>query len=152
MCYSNFLPNSLLLVMIQCTNFYSISQNTKVRVTVCADSPPMFALLVPFSAQISRHYHHSRGIIFKYLYKSSVQCSYSVVSNSLRPHEPQHTRAPCPSPTARVYPNPCSLSQWCHPTMSSSVIPFSSCPQSFQASGSFPGADNDTLYWNSYIY
>ena len=69
---------------------------------------------------------------------SSVQLSCPVVSNSLRPHEPQHARPPCPSPTARVYPNPCPLSLWCHPTISSSVVPFSSCPQSFPASGSFP--------------
>ena len=58
-------------------------------------------------------------------------------SDSLRPHEPQHTRPPCPSPTPGVYPNPCPLSQWCHPPISSSVVPFSSCPQSFPASGSF---------------
>ena len=68
----------------------------------------------------------------------SVQFSRSVVSNSLQPHELQHTRPPCPSPTPRVHPNPCPLSQWCHPTIVSSVIPFSSCPQSFPASGSFP--------------
>ena len=68
---------------------------------------------------------------------SSVQFNYSVVSDSLRPHEPQHTRPPCPSPTPGVHPNPCPLSRWCHPTISSSVIPFSSCPQSFPASGSF---------------
>ena len=68
---------------------------------------------------------------------SSVQFSHSVVSDSLRPHEPQHARPPCPSPTPRVHPNPCPSSQWCHPTISSSVIPFSSCPQSFWASGSF---------------
>ena len=67
----------------------------------------------------------------------SVQFTRLVVSNSLQPHEPQHARPPCPSPTPRVYPNSCSLSQWCHPTISSSVIPFSSCPQSFPASGSF---------------
>ena len=67
----------------------------------------------------------------------SVQFSHSVVSDSLRSHELQHARPPCPSPTARVYPNPCPLSQWCHPTISSSVVPFSSCPQSFPASGSF---------------
>ena len=66
-----------------------------------------------------------------------VQFSRSVVSDSLWPHEPQHTRPPCPSPTPRVQPNPCPLSRWCHPTISSSVIPFSSCPQSFPASGSF---------------
>ena len=65
---------------------------------------------------------------------SSVQFSRSVMSNSLQPHEPEHTRPPCPSPTAGVYPNPCPLSQWCHLTISFSVIPFS-CPQSFPASG-----------------
>ena len=59
------------------------------------------------------------------------------MSNSLRLHEPQQARPPCPSPTPRVHPNPCPLSWWCHPTISSSVVPFSSCPQSFPASGSF---------------
>ena len=67
----------------------------------------------------------------------SVQFSCSVMSDSLQPHEPQHARTPCPSPTPGVYSNPCPLSQWCHPTISSSVIPFSSCPQSFPASWSF---------------
>ena len=57
---------------------------------------------------------------------------------TLWPHEPQDARPPCPSPTARVYPNPCPLSRWCHPTITSSVVPFSSCSQSFPASGSFP--------------
>ena len=60
------------------------------------------------------------------------------MSDSLRPHEPQHPKPPCPSPTSGVYSNSCSLSQWCHPTISSSVVPFSSCPQSFPASESFP--------------
>ena len=69
---------------------------------------------------------------------TSVQFSRSVVSDSLRPHGLQHARPPCPSPTPRVYPNSCTLSRWCHPTISSSVIPFSSCPQSLPASGSFP--------------
>ena len=59
-------------------------------------------------------------------------------SVQLRPHEPQHTRPPCPSPTPRVHPNSCPLSRWCHLTISSSVVPFSSCLQSFPASGSFP--------------
>ena len=68
---------------------------------------------------------------------TSVQFSRSVMSNSLRPHGLQHTRPPCPSPTPRVYSNSCPLSQWCHPTISSSVVPFSSCLQSFPASGSF---------------
>ena len=65
----------------------------------------------------------------------SVQFSHSVMSYSLRPHELQHARPPCPSPTPRVHPNLCPSSQWCHPTISSSVVPFSSCPQSFPASG-----------------
>ena len=69
---------------------------------------------------------------------SSIQFSRSVVSNSLQPHESQHARSPCPSPTPRVHPNLCASSRWCHPAISSSVIPFSSCPQSFVASGSFP--------------
>ena len=72
------------------------------------------------------------------VFKRSVQFSRSLVSDSLQPHESQHARPPCPSPTPRVHPNPCPLSQWCHPTISSSVVPFSSCHQSFPASGSFP--------------
>ena len=67
----------------------------------------------------------------------SVQFSHSVMSNCLWPHEPQHARPPCLSPTPRVSPNSCPLSWWCYPTISSSVVPFS-CPQSFPASGSFP--------------
>ena len=67
-----------------------------------------------------------------------IQFSRSVVSDSLRPHELQHARPPCPSPTPSVYSNSCPLSQWCHPTISFSVVPFSSCLQSFPASGSFP--------------
>ena len=67
---------------------------------------------------------------------SSVQFSLSVMSDSLRPHE--HARPPCPSPTPRVHSNSCPSSRWCHPAVSSSVVPFSSCPQSLPASGSFP--------------
>ena len=79
------------------------------------------------------------GNYIQYIYPShsSVQFSHSVVSDSLQPCEPQHARPPCPSPTPRVYPNSYPLSQWCHPTISSSVIPFFSCLQSFPASGSF---------------
>ena len=78
--------------------------------------------------------------LFKFLYICyvlSFQFSNSVVSNTLWPHGLQHARPPCPSSTPRVYPNSCPLSQWCHPIISSSVVPFSSCPQSFPASGSF---------------
>ena len=69
---------------------------------------------------------------------SSVQFHLSIVSDSLWPNELQHARPPCPSPTPGAHPNPCLLSRWCHPTISSSVLPFSSCPQSSPASGSFP--------------
>ena len=74
---------------------------------------------------------------FSVVYLSSVQFSSAVVSDSLWPHELQHNRTPCPSPTPRVYPYSCPLSQWCHPTISSSVVPVSPCLQSFPASGSF---------------
>ena len=67
----------------------------------------------------------------------SVEFSLSVVSDSLQPHGLQHTTSPCPSPTPRVYSNLCPLSRWCHPTISSFVVPFSSCLQFFPASGSF---------------
>ena len=69
---------------------------------------------------------------------SSVQFSHSVVSDSLRPHELQHTRPPCPSSTPRVHSNTCPSSRWCHPAISSSVILFSSCLQSLPASETFP--------------
>ena len=69
---------------------------------------------------------------------SSVQFSHSAVSGSLRPHESQHARPPCPSPTPGVHSDSRPSSQWCHPAISSSVIPFSSCPQSLPASKSFP--------------
>ena len=69
---------------------------------------------------------------------ASVQFSHSVVSNSLRPHELQDSRPPCPSPTPGVHPNSCASSRWCHPAILSSFIPFSYCPQSLPASVSFP--------------
>ena len=78
--------------------------------------------------------HHCVG----WLQFSSVQFSRSVVSNSLRPHESQHARPPCPSPTPGVHSNSCPSSWWCHPAISSSVISFSSRPQSLPASESFP--------------
>ena len=68
----------------------------------------------------------------------SVQFSRSVVSDCLWPHEPQHARPPCPSPTPGVHSDSCPLCRWCHPAISSSVVPFSSCPQSLPPSESFP--------------
>ena len=74
--------------------------------------------------------------ILSSLFYCLIQFSHSVMSDSLRLHGLQHAKPPCPSPAPRVHPNSCPLSWWCHPTVSSSVVPFSSCPQSFPASGS----------------
>ena len=83
-----------------------------------------------------------KSLLFSFSEKlSSVQFICLVVSDSLQPHEPQHARPPRPSPTSGVHPNPCPLCQWCHPTISSSVVPFSSCLQSFPAAGSFQMSD-----------
>ena len=82
--------------------------------------------------------HVKMAVAWHRIKTSSVQFSRSVVSDSLQPHESQHARPPCPSPTPGVYSNSCPSSQWCHPAISASVIPFSSCPQSLPASGSFP--------------
>ena len=76
-------------------------------------------------------------MIYNVVQFSLSQFSHSVMSDSLWLHELQQARPPCPSPTPGVHPNSCPLSQWCHPAISSSVVPFSSCPQSFSASRSF---------------
>ena len=81
---------------------------------------------------------------------SSVQFSHSVMSDSLWPHELQHARPPCPSPTPRVHSNSHPLSRCCHPAISSSVVPFSSCPESLPASGSFPVSQLFHLKWPKY--
>ena len=95
----------------------------------CLPSSSSFLVLGTRDRQYSLNLHLTSS--------SSVQFSCLVMSDSLGPHEPQHTRNPCPSPTPSIYPNSCPLSRWCHPIISSSLIPFSSCPQSFLASGSF---------------
>ena len=100
---------------------------------------PLYIDIIPFPAQSSFLFFTSflsTPIAFWSNF-SSVQFSHSVVSDSLRPHELQLARPPCPSLTPGVYPNSCPLSWWCHPTISFSVIPFSSCLQSFPTSGSF---------------
>ena len=89
---------------------------------------------IPLCFRVSSLYSN---VTDKILTLASVQFSCSVVSDSLRPHEPQHARPPC-SPAPGVHSDSRPLSQWCHPAISSSVIPFSSCPQSFPALGSFP--------------
>ena len=103
-------------------------------------------VVIPFSRGSSRSGDQTRVSHRQILYClnhqgslfSSVQFSRSVVSDSLWPHESQHARPPCPSPTPGVYSNSCPSSWWCHPAISSSVVHFSSCPQSLPASGSFP--------------
>ena len=114
----------LLMQPLLCT-VWSFSQ-TSHRVE-CAISPvsPLVVFLFVFAG----------AEVFSF---SSVQFSRSVGSDSLRPHESQHARPPCPSPTPGVYSNSCPSSRWCHPAISSSVLPFSSCPQPLPASGSFP--------------
>ena len=81
---------------------------------------------------------------------SSVQFSRSVVSDSLRPHESQHARPPCPSPTPGIHPNSCASSWWCYPAISSSVVPFSSCPQSLPASVDFSNESTLHMWWPKY--
>ena len=95
---------------------------------------------ISFSFSISPSKEYSGLISFRMnlLELLAVQFSLSVVSNSLRPNELQHVRPPCSSPAPRVHPNSCPSSRWCHPAISSSVVPFSSCPQSLPASESFP--------------
>ena len=90
------------------------------------------------------------------IYFDSVQFSHSIISDSLWPHESQHARPPCPSPTPGVYSNSCPSSQWCHPAILSLVIPFSSCPQSLPASGSFPVSQHHSskvsILWPSALF
>ena len=93
----------------------------------------LLILVYPFELIRVTHF-----LNFSFQKPNSVQFSRLVVSDSLRPHGLQHPRPPCPSSTPGVYPNSCLLSRWCHPTILSSVVPFSSCLQSFPASGSFP--------------
>ena len=86
---------------------------------------------------LNSSFHNSGSIFYIYIYVMSVQFCHSVMSDSLRPHGLQHARFLCPSPTPRACSNSCALSWWWHATISSSIVPFSSCLQSFPASGSF---------------
>ena len=97
-----------------------------------------FSALLSLTYPEQVYYHLKMKGYQLYLLCSSVQFSHSVLSNSLRPHESQHASPPCPSPTPGVHSDPRPLSPWCHPAISSSVVPFSSCPQALPASESFP--------------
>ena len=94
---------------------------------------PLPEFMFAFVELICTHTHTHLYIFILYCF-----CSVTKLCLTLQPHGQQHTRLPCPSLSLRVCSNSCPLSQWCHPTISSSVIPFSSCPQSFLALGSFP--------------
>ena len=93
---------------------------------------------VPFSRESSQPRSPTLQVDSLPAKPQQVQFSRSVMSDSLQPHEPQHARPPCPSPTPRTYSNSCPLRWWCHPIIGSSVVPFPSCLWSFPASGSFP--------------
>ena len=93
-----------------------------------------------------------KGTFHARIQLNSIQFSLSVMSDSLQPHEPQHARPPCPSPTPRVHLNPCPLNRWCHPTISSSVVSFSSCPQEeiFPSIRVFSGESALHIRWPKY--
>ena len=103
----------------------------------------LWSYALPLSLTPSNYYR----LVFS---RMSYQFICSVMSNSLQPHELQHARPPCPSTTPRVHPNSCPSSQWCHPTISSSVVPFPSYPQSFPASGSFSNESALHIRWPKY--
>ena len=120
------------------------SKNTVINLCLKMDSF-LLQQRLKYNAIVPRSYsikYEEVGNTFKlYICKkgiSSVQFSHSVLSDSLQPHESHYTRPPCPSPTPGVHSDPCPSSRWCHPAISSSVIPFPSCPQSLPASESFP--------------
>ena len=119
---------------------FTTANSTNLRAKVFRKNSKMFQ--GHFNLLSADNYLHSIYITYSTVYIAftlySVQFSPSVVSDSLPPHGLQHTRPPCLSPTPRVYSNSCPLSWWCHPTILSSVVLFSSCLQSFPASGSFP--------------
>ena len=123
---------------IATTNANSVSfvtgrNNHKKREIILLNSTPMKIMSLRFALQVKNQNY----LIDRWSWHS-VQFSHSVVSDSLWPHELQHARPPCPSPTPGIHSNSCPLSRWCHPAISSSVVPFSSCPQSLPASESFP--------------
>ena len=110
-------------------------------------TPRTAAYQAPPSMGFSRQEYWSGLPLPSPLNDHSVQFSHSDMSDSLQPRESQHARPPCPSPTPGVYSNSCPLSRWCHPTISTSVVPFSSCSQSLPAAGSF--STSQLFAWGS---
>ena len=137
LCWAEFLPSAI----IQVSGFMSVFGS------------PTFSWINQLWPRWQDLCQSAIAVLQKNPTKSSVQFSQfssSVMSNSLWLHESQHARPPCPSPTPRVYSNSCPLSRWCHPAISSSVIPFSSCPQSLPASESFPMSQLLHMRWPKY--
>ena len=117
--------------------FFSLKRNPNIKVVNITKL--VFQAWFGYFAYVSYLPHGTKSIVLNQCLRfSSVQFSCSIVAESLQPHGLQHTRLPCPSPTPGTYSNSCPLSSWCHPTITSSVVPFSSCLQSFPAVGSFP--------------
>ena len=119
---------------------YSLHLPVRPQSVLCVIIIPWVCVMITPWTQV--HWSHSSGIVggTPLPQTLSLLLSFSVVSDSLRPHGPQHTRLPCPSPSPRICSNSGPSSRWCHPTISSSVVPFSSRLQSFPASGSLPGS------------
>ena len=122
------------------SNYYMKEQNSSKKISWTSRSQPCYSLtfrkIHPYHKDSK--YKFNKNIHNKSNTLRSDQISRSVMSDSLRPHESQHARPPCPSPSPGVHSDSCPSSQWCHPVISSSVVPFSSCPQSLPASDSFP--------------
>ena len=127
-----------ILVTVSCQNHqYQVKLYEVCQVTLVSMYRNLYTCISVFKILQTFHFKDLSVSVQKQTH-ISVQFNCSVVSDSLQPHESQHTRPPCPSPTPGVHPNSCPLSQWGHPAISSFVIPFSSCPQSLPASESFP--------------
>ena len=134
------------IVLLPRNIFYFHGYSHKIKNSFCSSRMEFLRTSLMYTLLLNRYQENHKNDRQNFVLKdtcrmngfSSIQFSRSAVSNSLRPHESQHARPPCPSPTPRVDSNSCPSNQWGHPALSSSVIPFSSCPQSLPASGSFP--------------
>ena len=141
---THFLHSYKLYKCIKCINYKKFSYNSTQHKNFQTGNVPQLLLSLHFWRLLAGYFE--------------VHFSCSVGSNSLRPRGLQHARLPCSSPTPRTYPNSCPSSRWCHPTISSSVVTFSSCLHSFPASGSFPmsqfftsGGQSAELCWQSHV-
>ena len=130
---NQYFPSFLWLTILHCMNTRFAYHLSVDRHLNCFHS-----LAINHNATRTSMYQYMFSILLSSNFRWTIHFSHSVVSDSLWLHESQHAGPPCPSPTPGVHSNPCPSSRWCHPAISSSVIPFSSCPQSLPASESFP--------------